>query len=171
MRKEKTLGSEAFPGKESHKTPMDRRGSLARELLVDDGLGERLEGARQLFDMEAIGPGPLDQRRELGIGGAERADYSIGINHASMPIKVSDRVGFEPTKRLPVYALSRRVPSAARPPIHLQLGVWEPQTSLKNGWGGIRTHDALTGIPVFETGSFSHSDTHPNYETRRRVGA
>src|SRR5438552_2398325 len=29
----------------------------------------------------------------------------------------ADRVGFEPTKRLPVYALSRRVPSAARPPI------------------------------------------------------
>src|SRR6266480_6837736 len=29
----------------------------------------------------------------------------------------TDRVGFEPTKRLPVYALSRRVPSAARPPI------------------------------------------------------
>ena len=31
---------------------------------------------------------------------------------------VTDRVGFEPTKRLPVYTLSRRVPSAARPPIH-----------------------------------------------------
>src|SRR5216683_2037545 len=29
----------------------------------------------------------------------------------------TDRVGFEPTKRLPVYTLSRRVPSAARPPI------------------------------------------------------
>src|SRR6266571_1685156 len=29
----------------------------------------------------------------------------------------ADRVGFEPTKRLPVYTLSRRVPSAARPPI------------------------------------------------------
>src|SRR5213594_3315586 len=30
----------------------------------------------------------------------------------------TDRVGFEPTKRLPVYTLSRRVPSATRPPIH-----------------------------------------------------
>src|SRR5712692_5048188 len=29
----------------------------------------------------------------------------------------ADRVGFEPTKRLPVYTLSRRVPSAARPPV------------------------------------------------------
>src|SRR5438876_5014800 len=31
----------------------------------------------------------------------------------------TDRVGFEPTKRLPVYTLSRRVPSATRPPIQL----------------------------------------------------
>ena len=29
------------------------------------------------------------------------------------------------------------------------------------GQGGIRTLDTLTGIPVFETGSFSHSDTCP----------
>src|SRR5881296_589842 len=35
----------------------------------------------------------------------------------SVPIR-TDRVGFEPTKRLPVYTLSRRVPSATRPPIH-----------------------------------------------------
>src|SRR5438093_6193259 len=34
----------------------------------------------------------------------------------SVPIR-TDRVGFEPTKRLPVYTLSRRVPSATRPPI------------------------------------------------------
>ena len=31
------------------------------------------------------------------------------------------RVGFEPTKRLPVYTLSRRVPSAARPPAPCRL--------------------------------------------------
>jgi hypothetical protein len=31
-----------------------------------------------------------------------------------------------------------------------------------DGQGGIRTHDTLAGIPVFETGSFSHSDTCPN---------
>jgi hypothetical protein len=30
-----------------------------------------------------------------------------------------------------------------------------------NGQGGIRTHDTVAGIPVFETGSFSHSDTCP----------
>jgi hypothetical protein len=30
-----------------------------------------------------------------------------------------------------------------------------------SGQGGIRTHDTVAGIPVFETGSFSHSDTCP----------
>src|SRR5262245_25974286 len=32
---------------------------------------------------------------------------------------------------------------------------------LLHGQGGIRTHDTVAGIPVFETGSFSHSDTCP----------
>ena len=31
----------------------------------------------------------------------------------------------------------------------------------EDGQGGIRTHDTRKGIPVFETGSFSHSDTCP----------
>ena len=31
----------------------------------------------------------------------------------------------------------------------------------ESGEGGIRTHETLTGLPVFETGSFSHSDTSP----------
>jgi hypothetical protein len=31
-----------------------------------------------------------------------------------------------------------------------------------NGQGGIRTHDTLAGIPVFETDAFSHSATCPN---------
>jgi hypothetical protein len=30
-----------------------------------------------------------------------------------------------------------------------------------NGQGGIRTHDTLAGIPVFETDAFSHSATCP----------
>ena len=29
------------------------------------------------------------------------------------------------------------------------------------GWGGIRTHETLSRLPVFKTGSFNHSDTHP----------
>src|SRR6266566_3527604 len=91
----------------------------------------------------------------------------------------ADRVGFEPTKRLPVYALSRRVPSAARPPIpkywlavprrQVASGLQLQDSGHQSGWGGIRTHDALTGIPVFETGSFSHSDTHPDSVNKQRV--
>jgi hypothetical protein len=32
---------------------------------------------------------------------------------------------------------------------------------LDGGWGGIRTHETLSRLPVFKTGSFNHSDTHP----------
>ena len=40
------------------------------------------------------------------------------------------------------------------------------------GWGGIRTHETLTGLPVFKTGAFNRSATHPrgtmNYLGRTR---
>lgn len=36
----------------------------------------------------------------------------------------------------------------------------------KNGGGGIRTHDALAGIPDFKSGAFDHSATPPG-ETNR----
>ena len=29
------------------------------------------------------------------------------------------------------------------------------------GWGGIRTHETVAGLPVFKTGPFNHSGTHP----------
>tara|TARA_Y100000034_G_C6741499_1_gene329047 strand:+ start:336 stop:515 length:180 start_codon:yes stop_codon:yes gene_type:complete len=29
------------------------------------------------------------------------------------------------------------------------------------GWGGIRTHDGLAPMPVFKTGAFNRSATHP----------
>src|SRR5690606_18930702 len=29
------------------------------------------------------------------------------------------------------------------------------------GWGGIRTHETLAGLPVFKTGAINHSATHP----------
>ena len=29
------------------------------------------------------------------------------------------------------------------------------------GWGGIRTHETLSRLPVFKTGAFNHSATHP----------
>ena len=30
------------------------------------------------------------------------------------------------------------------------------------GWGGIRTHEELTPLPVFKTGAFNRSATHPS---------
>jgi hypothetical protein len=29
------------------------------------------------------------------------------------------------------------------------------------GWGGIRTHETLASLPVFKTGAFNRSTTHP----------
>jgi hypothetical protein len=37
------------------------------------------------------------------------------------------------------------------------------------GEGGIRTHDTVAGIPVFETGLFNHSSTSPQSEIRQGV--
>ncbi len=42
-----------------------------------------------------------------------------------------------------------------------RLGQKKKHAGKVSGQGGIRTHDTLAGIPVFETGSFSHSDTCP----------
>ena len=30
------------------------------------------------------------------------------------------------------------------------------------GWGGIRTHEGVAPLPVFKTGAFNHSTTHPH---------
>jgi hypothetical protein len=30
------------------------------------------------------------------------------------------------------------------------------------GWGGIRTHETREGLPVFKTGAFNRSATHPD---------
>ncbi len=43
-------------------------------------------------------------------------------------------------------------------------------TSNDNGWGGIRTHGTVTGTPVFETGAFNHSATHPASRETYPVG-
>jgi hypothetical protein len=34
-------------------------------------------------------------------------------------------------------------------------------TAFTGGWGGIRTHETLAGLPVFKTGAFNRSATHP----------
>src|SRR6266853_925680 len=91
--------------------------------------------------------GPTRSISERNFGSAARNTRAAAAASMGASFK-TERVGFEPTIRLRAYRFSRPAPSTARPPLH--------------GWGGIRTHDALAGIPVFETGSFSHSDTHPN---------
>ena len=32
------------------------------------------------------------------------------------------------------------------------------------GWGGIRTHEELTPLPVFKTGAVNHLATHPSFD-------
>ena len=32
----------------------------------------------------------------------------------------------------------------------------------RGGWGGIRTHETLSRLPVFKTGAFNRSATHPS---------
>jgi hypothetical protein len=38
------------------------------------------------------------------------------------------------------------------------------------GWGGIRTHGALAGAPVFKTGALNRSATHPDVAAPRQAG-
>ena len=33
---------------------------------------------------------------------------------------------------------------------------------ISGGWGGIRTPETLARLPVFKTGAFNHSATHPS---------
>ena len=69
---------------------------------------------------------------------------------------VAERVGFEPT----VAKDDTRSPGAPdRPLQHL--------SGFVGGEGGIRTHEAYS-LPLFESGTFNHSDTSPaltNYNT------
>lgn len=38
-----------------------------------------------------------------------------------------------------------------------------PRSDIRNGgWGGIRTHETLSRLPVFKTGAFNRSATHPS---------
>ena len=54
---------------------------------------------------------------------------------------MAEREGFEPSIRFPVYTLSKRAPSAARPPIQAPPGFRAPTS----GEGGIRTLEGLLG--------------------------
>ena len=61
------------------------------------------------------------------------------------------------------FSLFPNVPTA-----HCPLRTFLPPTAYRSlfcalfyGEGGIRTHETPEGLPVFETGSFNHSDTSP----------
>src|SRR5919198_2728840 len=61
--------------------------------------------------------------KQLHVAGCTLHEFAgpacVPVRHVTWNVQreSTDRVGFEPTKRLPVYTLSRRVPSATRPPI------------------------------------------------------
>jgi hypothetical protein len=38
---------------------------------------------------------------------------------------------------------------------------YQTDNANSGGWGGIRTHETLAGLPVFKTGAFNRSATHP----------
>jgi hypothetical protein len=46
---------------------------------------------------------------------------------------------------------------------------FEPENLVTGGWGGIRTLETLARLPVFKTGAFNHSATHP-FEAFQLVG-
>ena len=41
-------------------------------------------------------------------------------------------------------------------------------SAVDGGWGGIRTHETVARLPVFKTGAFNHSATHPSNIARHR---
>ena len=69
---------------------------------------------------------------------------------------MAERVGFEPTVALQRHAISSRAQSATL-------------ASLPGGEGGIRTHDEIAPIPVFETGALNRSATSPQIDNYSRV--
>ena len=50
--------------------------------------------------------------------GQGTVSYPRNKNYSSFDDLVAEREGFEPSKQFPVYTLSKRAPSATRPPLH-----------------------------------------------------
>ena len=44
----------------------------------------------------------------------------------------------------------------------VEQGMNEKEYQENGGWGGIRTHETLSRLPVFKTGAFNRSATHPH---------
>ncbi len=69
------VGAEAGDGLEGvEEAAVDGGGGLAVELLVDDGLGEGLEGGLGAGEPEGEGAGALNEAAQFGVGGGERGE-------------------------------------------------------------------------------------------------
>ena len=58
---------------------MDGGRSLAVQLLVEDGLEQRLEGRRRAIEAEREGANAIDQRGEFGVAGAEMGQRLVAV--------------------------------------------------------------------------------------------
>ncbi len=78
---------------------------------------------------------------------------------------MAERVGFEPTVALRRHAISSRAQSASLASLRLGPGRRRRYNDLsgapRSGEGGIRTHDEVAPILVFETSALSRSATSP----------
>lgn len=123
----------ASSGREDRFDPnrVDRRAMMCRRTLlrdgarrVKDGRGGRAPAAGALHDSNER----QDGRRH---GWLRRSNHRGQAGCADRPLffmtwvcrrtALAEGVGFEPTIRFPVYTLSRRAPSTARPPLRLAL--------------------------------------------------
>ncbi len=102
--------------------------------------------------MKGINPAVAD----CGLQGTATSPFSTAKLFGDPILNLmAEGVGFEPTRRLPVYTLSRRAPSAARTSLR------NAEKKFNGGGGGIRTHEARQRLLAFEASSFNRSDTPP----------
>ena len=77
------------------------------------------------------------------------------INNAG---ETTERVGFEPTSHLVGgYTLSKRALSATQTPLHCSGFILYSHQRFDGGEGGIRTHEGLAALPLFESGAFNRT--------------
>ena len=91
---------------------------------------------------------------------------------------MAESVGFEPTVPLRAHTISSRAQSSTlatlRDELNGRRSLCDPFVAVfrsSGGESGIRTHDEVAPIPVFETGALNRSATSPRtYDYSRRTG-
>jgi hypothetical protein len=90
-------------------------------------------------------------RRSAGEFGLapEKSMFSVafGLDKAGLDRLVAETVGFEPTKELPLYTLSRRAPSTTRPRLRMRAPSERPQDARPSLSGVAWQAD---GAPLFD---------------------